>query len=237
MQVNKVSFSTKGIQFPKLDSVTAVDRCIDTAIANAKTLKDQIQVAGIAIGMWAGKHGDKPTACKQATRLVLGVEHGMKAEALIAWFVDLFGFVVGDVDITQGDRTGETVKGFVDLDLKFLKENFNTKNSPKLIHWVSYAPPTNWTGFDLDKKLESILKGAKDAIKRVDDAAKDGEDLSGKVSIDTGKLEAFKLFMSLPECQLHSFLAQAQETKVETFEEVGDSDSVTETDGPESVAA
>lgn len=210
MHVNKVDTNATSLRYPSAKTIGSVDTAIDSAINSAATAKAKIQIAGVLIGQWLGKHGDKPTACSQATRLVHGLGQGIKSEALIEYFRQLMGFVVGEVTVTSGNMTGELVQGFVDVDLKVLKENWNsTTRSPKTKHWVSFSKETEWGGFDFEKALGTLFKGVDTAVQKVATAKADGVDISAKVIVDFSRVNALKTLMSLSTTSLAALMSQA----------------------------
>ncbi len=190
--------TTTGIKYEAMNkdklSTYIQEVCID-----ARKLKDRIQVACIAIVMHTAKHGDKPTGVKFANDLINGLGQGIQFKALASWFIKFAGAVEGKVT----DDSGKDVTAFVDFDLDVIKANFE---EAKKTHWATFAPKPEYRGFNLDEKLEQLLKQAADAkaLAESDSTATD------KVVIDDKRLALLARLAKYSETEMQAMLQAAE---------------------------
>ena len=189
---------TKHIRYVTLTGIANIESYIDNVIADAKTLKDKIQIVSVAVLIHTAKHGDKPTGCRLANKLIDNLGAGIQSKALVDWFT-AFGFVLA----VEG-------KGFADVDLDFLRAVFNASTSnPKAIkdgamgtHWCSFVKETPWQGMDLDKGITSLINKAKAAIERGEK-----ENKVDLVSVDAHKLLLLQHLKNMTDSQCQEILA------------------------------
>lgn len=156
----------------------SVDHVIETAIKSAKTMREKVQIAGVAILMHAEKHGDY----SKAGVLVDGLGNGVNGAALVAWLIKFGGLEVGKVEVD-----GKKVDGFVGWKGKqHIRDNFA---EAKAVAWWDFKQASPYKGFNLKDALTATIKQAKAAQAKIDDAKAEGDDdlakmLSEVVDVD-----------------------------------------------------
>lgn len=163
-----------------------VEAVVEAAIKSAKTMREKVQLAGVAVLMHAEKHGDY----SQAARLVDGLGNGVNGAALVAWFVEFGGLEVGKAEV-DGKKVDTFVgwKGKAHIRTKFVEA--------KATAWWEFKQANPYKGYDLKESLKSLIKQADGALKKVDDAESEGDDalasmLRELVNVDADLLAKLK---------------------------------------------
>ena len=163
-----------------------VDALIGEAVSSAKTMKEKVQVAGIAILIHAEKCGDY----RKANDLVKGLGDGVNGAALVEWFVKFGGFTISpDGDCFDGWKGAE-----------YIQDHFNGKDSAKTTAWYSLKKINPYKGFDLVAALKSVVKRAEAANDMLDKVeVGDSEErtaLEDMITIDKDALEALEAIIA-----------------------------------------
>lgn len=138
-----------------------VDQLITAAIDSAKTMREKVQVAAIAILIHAEKCGDYT----KANDLVNGLGDGVNGAAIVEWFVQFGGLIV-DAEEPKNGFTGWNGK-------EYIKEQFQ---KAKATAWWELKKQSPWAGFDMAAEVEKLLKRYDNALKKVEAAKEAGED-------------------------------------------------------------
>lgn len=163
-----------------------VDSVIQAAINSAKTMREKVQLAGVAVLMHAEKHGDY----SKAAVLVDGLGNGVNSGALVEWFVEFGGLEIGKAEVD-----GKKVDTFVGWKGKaYIREKFA---EAKCTAWWEFKKQNPYAGFDLADALKKVVKSAEGALAKIDDAESEGDDalaamLRELISVDADTLSALK---------------------------------------------
>ena len=165
------------------NNAKSVDVLITDAIHSAKTMKDKVQVAGIAILMHAEKCGDY----RKANDLIEGLGQGINGKAIVEWFSIYGGFTISE--------DGKAFDGWKGAD--HIKNQFQ---AAKTTAWYTLAPSNPWGGFNLLEELGKVVKKEEKArakIKAANDAGEveQAQELEGKVETPEHVLTAIKLIL------------------------------------------
>lgn len=141
-----------------------VEAVVEAAIKSAKTMREKVQLAGVAVLMHAEKHGDY----SQAARLVDGLGNGVNGAALVAWFVEFGGLEVGKAEV-DGKKVDTFVgwKGKAHIRAKFVEA--------KATAWWEFKQTPAFKGYDLKETLLSAIKQSKSMLSKIEDAEAEGD--------------------------------------------------------------
>jgi len=142
-----------------------VDYHIESAIKSAKTMREKVQIAGVAILMHAEKHGDY----SKAATLVDGLGNGVNGSALVAWLVQFGGLEVGKAEVD-----GKKVDTFVGWKGKeYIRTNFA---EAKATAWWEFKKQNPYKGMDLSEDLTKLIKNAQSRLGAIAKAEAEGDD-------------------------------------------------------------
>lgn len=149
------------LRYPQVNTLADVEKLIAGAIDSASTMKRKVQFAAVSIMILAGKEGAddegitwQEHAIKQANYLVEQLGNGIRGDGLVKFFVYKCGFSVNQALKKEGFIN---VKG-----PDWIRDNLE---EAKATMWYSFAPANPYKGFDLNEKLNQILKEARNAQK------------------------------------------------------------------------
>ncbi len=132
------------VKYKAFTDVKELDKAIDSTIRKAQTLQAEVQIVAIGILQHAHKHGDYT----RAERLVLGVGDGIRGKALVDWFVQYGGLLVGE--------DAEIGKGFIGWQGKeYIEAHFD---DAKAKMWWTCKPESPFSGFDISDEVEKLIK-------------------------------------------------------------------------------
>lgn len=123
-------------------------KLIDSAVRSAKSMRDKVQVAAVAILHHAYTHGD----WTKANDLVEGLGDGVKRDSLVEYFV-----------VNGGLTVGEGKEGFIGWKGKeFIKEHFNDAKENK---WWDYKKSNPFQGWDVNAQVQALAKKYRAMVK------------------------------------------------------------------------
>ena len=157
-------------------SAVIVNTAIEKAANSTKVMRNDIQVASIAVLMHAERFGDYTLA----NSLVMAVAEGTNIKSLVVWFEQYGGLIV---DESNADLGFTSWKG-----AQFIKDNFQ---DAKAKNWWTCKPMAPFKGYDLMSELERLVTMA---------AKKAAEQRKYENEGDTEKLNE----MSIDATLLHS---------------------------------
>lgn len=127
-------------------------KLIKSAVRSAKSMRDRVQIAAVAILHHAMKHGD----WTKANDLVLGLGHGVKRDSLIEYFV-----------VNGGLTVGEGKEGFIGWKGKeFIEDHFNDAKDNK---WWDYKKTNPFQGWDVNAQVQTLAKKYRAMVKATED--------------------------------------------------------------------
>ena len=123
-------------------SAVIVNTAIEKAANSTKVMRNDIQVASIAVLMHAERFGDYTLA----NSLVMAVAEGTNIKSLVVWFEQYGGLIIDD---SNADLGFTSWKG-----AQFIKDNFQ---DAKAKNWWTCKPMTPFKGYDLMSELERLV--------------------------------------------------------------------------------
>lgn len=137
----------------------SVDQLIEQAINSAKSMREKVQLAAVAILIHAEKHGD----WTKASDLVDGLGDGVNGAALVEWFKVYGGLIV--------DEKEGCFSGWKGAD--HIRKNFE---SAKATAWWELKKQSPYKGFDLIATLNRVVQQATNAQAKLEEAIEQGDD-------------------------------------------------------------
>ncbi len=141
-------------------------KIINSAVTSAKTMRNKVQIAAVAVIKYAHITGDY----RAFNTLVDGLGNGVNTKALVEYIVVHTGL---QIDEENKCFTGK-------LDKKFIEANFE---SAKSTMWYDFKQQAPFKGFDLNAEIAKLIKKCETMSK------KDGEEAE-LVNVDTAQLQA-----------------------------------------------
>ena len=155
-------------------STTLINSGIESVRNGSTLLRVEIQRVALLIAIHAYKHGDYSAA----QRLVDAIGQGMRGKSLVDWFVRYIGLIVED-----NQFSGWSGKDHIRKNLNLAKKN----------PWHTCKPESAFAGYNLNEKLDSLIKSAERMQKRSMQDAYMGDDSKVVVDMDTlRKLKAIR---------------------------------------------
>lgn len=155
------------LRYATFKTFADVEACVLKGIESAKTMRQRVQYAAVALMIGSTFENEKDAekthaemAVELANTLVNELGQGVKAEGLVKYLVDKAGF-----RLNAEGKAFESVKG-----TEWIRANLE---AAKATPWWTYAPATPFKGFQLNEEIRSIIKRAKKAVDR---AAKSEDD-------------------------------------------------------------
>lgn len=153
---------TTAIKYTSFKDAAALDKAIESTVKKAHSLRNEIQNVAVGIILHAYHHGDYTRA--ESFTHQLG--EGVRGKALVDWFVQFGGLIVGEKD------DGKT--GFVGWKgADFIKENID---KAKATMWWTCKPEPAFEGFDLQDALEKLIAKAEKAMNKANELRHEGKD-------------------------------------------------------------
>lgn len=137
----------------------SVDQLIEQAINSAKSMREKVQLAGVAILIHAEKCGD----WTKASDLVDGLGNGVNGAALVEWFKVYGGLIV---DEKEGCFSGW--KGAEHIRTSF--------ENAKATAWWELKKQSPYKGFNMIETLNRVLQQAANAGAKLQEALDEGDD-------------------------------------------------------------
>lgn len=138
------------LRYAAVETMEQVEAAVLKGIESAKTMKQRVQYAAVALMIGSTFDADK--ALELANKLATELGQGVKAEGLVKFMVDKAGFRLN----AAGDAF-ESVK-----NEEWIRANLeDAKSTP----WWTYAPATPFKAFALNEEIRRIVKTAKAKIK------------------------------------------------------------------------
>ena len=145
-------------------STTELDDFIELRCSDMKTLKDNIQVALVVITNRYIKHGSHEHTMSLFNKLVNCMyDTGHQGQAAQKWVETFVGGVIGNIGTADKE-----VKGFTALNLQLAKDLWNGLKDSKAekylqvgtkgTHWCEFKPKETWKGYDLEAKMDQLVK-------------------------------------------------------------------------------
>lgn len=158
-----------------------VDQLIEQAITSAKSMREKVQIAGVAILMHAEKHGDY----SKAQLLVDGLGNGINGAALVEWFVQYGGLIVAE--------EGTGFSGWKGAG--HIKNHFEKAKSQA---WWELKKQNPYKGYNLLDDLTNVIKRGTAALDKVEEAETSGDDellhyLKSVINVDVESLRKVAL--------------------------------------------
>jgi hypothetical protein len=149
-----------------------LDKLITSAITSAKTMRDKVQVAAVAILHHAYTCGD----WTQANVLVEGLGHGVKRDSLVEYFAKMGGLTIAE---GANEFTGWSGKDHI-------KANFD---KAKEVHWHEYNKANPFKGFNFEGEINKLLARKAKVEKGLDKLDDDQRELVS-LNVNEGVLQA-----------------------------------------------
>lgn len=150
------------VKYTAFKDAAALDKAIEATVKKAHSLRNEIQNVAVGIILHAYHHGDY-TRAESFTRQ-LG--EGVRGKALVDWFVQFGGLIVGEHEDGKSGFVGW--KG-----ADFIKENID---KAKATMWWTCKPEAAFDGFDLQDALEKLIAKAEKAMNKANELRHEGRD-------------------------------------------------------------
>ncbi|QQM15392.1 hypothetical protein [Kosakonia virus Kc261] len=149
-------------KYTSFKDVAALDKAIADTISKAKTLRNGIQNVAVGILLHAHKHGDYT----RAESFVNGLGEGVRQKALVDWFVQFGGLVIGERE--------DGKSGFVSWKgADHIRDNID---KAKATMWWTCKPEAAFEGFDLQEALDKLIAKAEKAMNKANELRHEGRD-------------------------------------------------------------
>ena len=182
--------------FPK--NTNQLNALITDAISSAKTMRDKVQIASVAILWHAEKHGDY----SKANDLIFGLGQGVKRDSLVAWFVKYGGLVVCQDD--------PNTNGFISWKgAEYIRDAFD---AAKINMWYDVKKDKPFVPYSLEDELKKVLSKHSRELKKAQDYDEEKKALvNTNVSDDTIKLLLTLVDLEMPtvEDELSLYMKEA----------------------------
>ncbi|HDR2377205.1 TPA: hypothetical protein QCH88_004453 [Enterobacter asburiae] len=149
-------------KYTSFKDVAALDKAIADTISKAKTLRNGIQNVAVGIILHAHKHGDYT----RAESFVNGLGEGVRQKALVDWFVQFGGLVIGE---REDGKSGFV--GWKGAD--HIRDNID---KAKATMWWTCKPEAAFEGFDLQDALDKLIAKAEKAMNKANELRHEGRD-------------------------------------------------------------
>lgn len=150
------------VKYTAFKDVAALDKAIEATVKKAHSLRNDIQNVAVGIVLHAYHHGDYTRA--ESFTHQLG--DGVRGKALVDWFVQFGGLIVGEHEDGKSGFVGW--KG-----ADFIKENID---KAKATMWWTCKPEAAFDGFDLQDALEKLIAKAEKAMNKANELRHEGRD-------------------------------------------------------------
>lgn len=169
MSINYKTFSTG----------EELDKAIATVARKAASLQQEIQVVSVGVLLHAHKHGDYT----KAQLLIDSLGEGVRSKALVEWFMQFGGLLVGDTE------TG--AKGFSGWQgAEYIKAHID---EAKAKMWWLCKPEPPFAGFDFETELAKLIKRAERSMQVANELTHDGKlEDAAKVKVSADQLDALR---------------------------------------------
>lgn len=150
------------VKYTAFKDAAALDKAIEATVKKAHSLRNEIQNVAVGIILHAYHHGDYTRA--ESFTHQLG--EGVRGKALVDWFVQFGGLIVGEHEDGKSGFVGW--KG-----ADFIKENID---KAKATMWWTCKPEAAFEGFDLQDALEKLIAKAEKAMNKANELRHEGKD-------------------------------------------------------------
>ncbi|QHR67391.1 hypothetical protein forsur_30 [Escherichia phage forsur] len=150
------------VKYTAFKDAAALDKAIEATVKKAHSLRNDIQNVAVGIILHAYHHGDYTRA--ESFTHQLG--DGVRGKALVDWFVQFGGLIVGEHEDGKSGFVGW--KG-----ADFIKENID---KAKATMWWTCKPEAAFDGFDLQDALEKLIAKAEKAMNKANELRHEGRD-------------------------------------------------------------
>ena len=150
------------VKYTAFKDAAALDKAIEATVKKAHSLRNEIQNVAVGIILHAYHHGDYTRA--ESFTHQLG--EGVRGKALVDWFVQFGGLIVGEHEDGKSGFVGW--KG-----ADFIKENID---KAKATMWWTCKPEAAFDGFDLQDALEKLIAKAEKAMSKANELRHEGRD-------------------------------------------------------------
>ena len=150
------------VKYTAFKDAAALDKAIEATVKKAHSLRNEIQNVAVGIILHAYHHGDYTRA--ESFTHQLG--EGVRGKALVDWFVQFGGLIVGEHEDGKSGFVGW--KG-----ADFIKENID---KAKATMWWTCKPEAAFDGFDLQDALEKLIAKAEKAMNKANELRHEGRD-------------------------------------------------------------
>lgn len=150
------------VKYTAFKDAAALDKAIEATVKKAHSLRNEIQNVAVGIILHAYHHGDYTRAETFTNQL----GEGVRGKALVDWFVQFGGLIVGEKD------DGKT--GFVGWKgAEHIKLNID---KAKATMWWTCKPEPAFEGFDLQEALDKLIAKAEKAMNKANELRHEGKD-------------------------------------------------------------
>ncbi|HDC4630221.1 hypothetical protein NOX27_24740 [Enterobacter kobei] len=150
------------VKYTAFKDAAALDKAIEATVKKAHSLRNEIQNVAVGIILHAYHHGDYTRA--ESFTHQLG--EGVRGKALVDWFIQFGGLIVGEHEDGKSGFVGW--KG-----ADFIKENID---KAKATMWWTCKPEPAFEGFDLQDALEKLIAKAEKAMNKANELRHEGKD-------------------------------------------------------------
>ena len=178
--------------FPK--NTNQLNALITDAISSAKTMRDKVQIASVAILWHAEKHGDYSKANKLVNEFVQNLGQGVKRDSLVTWFVKYGGLVVCQDD--------PNTNGFISWKgAEYIRDAFDAAKTNMWYDAKGKDKP--FVPYSLEDELKKVLSKHSRELKKAQDYDEEKKALvNTNVSDDTIKLLLTLVDLEMPTVEL-----------------------------------
>lgn len=174
--------TTKTNAMPKATLSTAkLLAVVESVCADSKSLQSRIHDAAVEIMLHAFHHED----FSMANTLVNGLGTGIRAKALVDWFV------------AAGLKVNEKDRAFVGMNAAKIEDKFQKMKAKP---WFELKVENPFEGFDIDAEISRLIKKARKAIEK-DAAAPDADKLKEgyKMNVTPEHIKMLEAMKSNPQ--------------------------------------
>lgn len=149
------------VKYATFADVKALDKAIASVVRKSATLRTEIQIVAVGILQHAHKHGD----WTRAQSLVEQLGAGVRGKALVDWFCEFGGLLIGGAGAEKG------FIGWQGAD--YIASRFDDAKGKM---WWECKPESPFAGFNLDKELDKLIKRAEASMKEANKLRHAGND-------------------------------------------------------------